>query len=263
MDRDNVVVYTAWPVSWSGIWVGTLAALAVGLIIGLIGTAVGAHKVSRYVDWKKVRLIGLLFSVAGAFFAFVVGGWVAARIAGITHSETAILHGAIVWLVALPLLLAFAAFGLAGQFGGWYGGLSGVPAWAAAVPYRSRDRKDDAQYGGRQRGGLARRIDRVGHRGLDGLRRAHDPHALPQPGHRHPARAGQDLTHIERRESWHSLFLVARRSIHPDRHPVPARRRALKSLRGRPTKLAAAPEILRRMDDPSRGQDSGGRGSRG
>ena len=82
MDRDNVVVYTAWPVSWSGIWVGTLAALAVGLIIGLIGTAVGAHEASRYVDWKKVRLIGLVFSVAGAFFAFVVGGWVAARVAG-------------------------------------------------------------------------------------------------------------------------------------------------------------------------------------
>ena len=91
MDRDNVVVYTAWPVSWSGIWVGTLAALAVGLIIGLIGTAVGAHEASRYVDWKKVRLIGLVFSVAGAFFAFVIGGWVAARIAGITRSETAIL----------------------------------------------------------------------------------------------------------------------------------------------------------------------------
>ena len=207
MDRDNVVVYTAWPVSWSGIWVGTLAALAVGLIIGLIGTAVGAHEASRYVDWKKVRLIGLVFSVAGAFFAFVVGGWVAARIAGITRSETAVLHGAIVWLVALPLLLAFAAFGLAGQFGGWYGGLSGVPAWAAAVPAcRSRDRKDDAQYRGRQRSGLARRIDRVGHRRLDGLRRAHDPHVLPQPGDRHPAHPGQDLAHIERRQSWHSFL---------------------------------------------------------
>ena len=102
MDRDNVVVYAAWPVSWSGIWVGTLAALAVGLIIGLIGTAVGAHEASRYVDWKKVRLIGLVFSVAGAFFAFVVGGWVAARIAGITRAETAILHGAIVWLWRCP-----------------------------------------------------------------------------------------------------------------------------------------------------------------
>jgi hypothetical protein len=134
MDRDNVIVYTPWPVSWSGIWVGTLAALAVGLIIGLIGTAAGAHEVSRYVDWKKVRLTGLVFSVAGAFFAFVVGGWVAARIAGITRSETAVLHGAIVWLLALPLLLVFAAFGVAGQFGGWYGALSGVPAWAAAVP---------------------------------------------------------------------------------------------------------------------------------
>ena len=72
--------------------------------------------------------------MAGAFFAFVVGGWAAARIAGITRAETAMLHGAIVWLVALPLLLGFAAFGVAGQFGGWYGGLSGVPAWAAAVP---------------------------------------------------------------------------------------------------------------------------------
>jgi hypothetical protein len=49
MDRDSdVVVYTAWPVSWNGIWVGTLAALAVGLIIGFIGTAVGAHEASRY-----------------------------------------------------------------------------------------------------------------------------------------------------------------------------------------------------------------------
>jgi len=134
MDRDNVVVYTAWPVSWSGIWVGTLAALAVALIIGLIGTAVGAHETSRYVDWKKVRLIGLVFSVGGAFFAFVVGGWVAARIPGITRSESAMLHGAIVWLLAVPMLLAFAALGVAGNFGGWYGALSGVPAWAAAVP---------------------------------------------------------------------------------------------------------------------------------
>jgi uncharacterized membrane protein YeaQ/YmgE (transglycosylase-associated protein family) len=135
MDRDNVVVYTAWPVSWSGIWVGTLAALAVGLIIGLIGTAVGAHEASRYVDWKKVRLIGLVFSVAGAFFAFVVGGWVAARIAGITRAETAILHGAIVWLPgAYPCCSSSPPSAWPGSSAAGTGGLSGVPAWAAAVP---------------------------------------------------------------------------------------------------------------------------------
>jgi len=134
MDRDNVVEYTAWPVSWSGIWVGALAALAVALIIGLIGSAVQGHEVSRYVNWKKVHLTGLVFVVVGAFFSFVVGGWVAARIAGLARSEAAVLHGAIVWLVTLPMLLVLGAFGMAGNFGGWYGALSGVPAWVAAVP---------------------------------------------------------------------------------------------------------------------------------
>jgi hypothetical protein len=123
--------WTRWPVAWSAIWVGTLTALAIGLIIGLLGFAVGANELSRYVDWKKLSLVTAIFSVGGAFFAFVAGGWTAARIAGIRRSEPAILHGAIVWLVALPLLLVLAAIGASG-FGGWYGGLSGM-SWTAAA----------------------------------------------------------------------------------------------------------------------------------
>jgi len=125
MNRENEN-RIAWPVSWSAIWVGTLAALAVALLIGLIGYAVGAHEMSRFVDWKKMRLTGLVFSIGGAFFSFVVGGWIAARIAGIRKSEHAMLHGALVWLVAIPLLLGLAAFGGATHFGGWYGGLATV-----------------------------------------------------------------------------------------------------------------------------------------
>ena len=129
-DRES---WIAWPVSWSGIWIGTLAALAVGLLIGLIGFAVGAQEMSRFVDWKKIRLTALVFNVAGAFFAFVVGGWVAPRIAGIRRSEPAMLHGAIVWLVAVPMLLILAASGGSQHFGGWYGGLSGAPAGSTTV----------------------------------------------------------------------------------------------------------------------------------
>jgi hypothetical protein len=130
---DTQSEWTRWPVAWSAIWVGTLTALAVGLIIGLLGFALGANEVSRYVDWKRIRLIGAIFSIGGAFFAFVAGGWTAARIAGIRRSEPAILHGAIVWLLALPLLLALAALGALGHFGAWYGGLSGTPSWVAAA----------------------------------------------------------------------------------------------------------------------------------
>jgi hypothetical protein len=126
--------WIAWPVTWSAVWVGALTALAVGLIIGLLGYALGANEVARYVDWKKVRLVTLVFSIGGAFFAFVAGGWTAGRIGGIRRSEPAMLHGAIVWLLALPLLLVLAALGGAGHFGGWYAGLSGTPSWVAAAP---------------------------------------------------------------------------------------------------------------------------------
>jgi hypothetical protein len=60
----------------------------------------------------------------------VVGGWVAGKITGILRSEPAMLHGAIVWLVTVPLLLAFAAMGASSYFGGWYGGLAGQAVWA-------------------------------------------------------------------------------------------------------------------------------------
>ena len=73
---------------------------------------------------------GLIFVVLGAFFAGVVGGWVATRIAGIRRAESAALHGAIVWLVGVPILLALAAFGAGTYFGSWYSSLAGVPAWA-------------------------------------------------------------------------------------------------------------------------------------
>lgn len=131
--------WVAWPIAWSAIWVGALTALAVGLLIGLIGFALGYNEMSRYVDWKKVHLIGLVFSIGGAFFAFVAGGWVAARIAGRRRSEPAILHGGIVWLLTIPMLLALASLGSLGHFGGWYAGLSGLPAAGAPGAVADQD----------------------------------------------------------------------------------------------------------------------------
>jgi hypothetical protein len=125
-----------WPVNWTAVWVGALASLAAALIFGLIGIAVGAHLLGpehRVVDWSKWGIAALIFSVCGAFFSFVIGGWVAGKIAGILRSEPAMLHGAITWLVAVPLLVALAGLGAGSFFGGWYGGLAGSPPGAAPV----------------------------------------------------------------------------------------------------------------------------------
>ena len=130
-------VWVAWPVNWSGVWVGALAALVAAVVFGLIGVALGAQLVGpgqRLVDWHKASFWGAVWGVVSAFFAFVIGGWVAARIGGFTRSEPAMLHGSIAWLVAVPLLLVAAALGGAGYLGSWYSGLGGTPAWATPQP---------------------------------------------------------------------------------------------------------------------------------
>jgi len=125
-----------WPVNWTAVWVGSLAALAAALLIGLIGIAVGAHLLGpehRVVDLHKMHLGALIFSVCGAFFAFVIGGWAAGKIAGILHAEPAMLHGAIVWLLTTPLLMVVVGLGAGSFFGGWYAGLAGTPSWAVSA----------------------------------------------------------------------------------------------------------------------------------
>ena len=133
-----------WPVNWSAIWVGALASLAAVLIFGLIGTATGAHLLApehRVVDVRKLSIGALTFSVCGAFFAFVIGGWITGKIAGILHSEPAMLHGAIAWCLTVPLLLVLAALGAGSYVGGWSAGLAGSPTWAAPAiaPYDPPD----------------------------------------------------------------------------------------------------------------------------
>ena len=104
--------WTAWPVYWDAVWVGALAAIVAAVLFGLIGTALGAHKAGaegRITTWSGVGLGGLVFAVFASFLAFVIGGWVAARVAGITRAEPAMLHGAIAFLVATVGLLALAS----------------------------------------------------------------------------------------------------------------------------------------------------------
>ena len=124
-----------WPVNWSAVWVGALAAVGAVLLFGLIGIAVGAHVLDpdqRVVDLKKIVFWQLAFSVFASFLAFVIGGWVCARIAGILRAEDAAFHGAIAFLVAVPMLVVLVALGAGTSFGAWHAALVVKPQ---AAPY--------------------------------------------------------------------------------------------------------------------------------
>jgi hypothetical protein len=132
---DRYYEAVGWPVSWSAIWVGALAALALALMIGLLGISIGAYPVNMAarLSAHELHLPGLIFSVCGAFFSFVAGGWAAGKILGAHRSEPAMLHGALAWLVAVPLLVLMASLGAAGLYGAWYAGLAGTPVWFAGA----------------------------------------------------------------------------------------------------------------------------------
>ena len=131
----------AWPVNWNGVILGGLAGVAGVLLFGLFGLALGAHALGpnqAFADWKTVGWGGLIFSVAGAFFSFVIAGWVAGQIGGFRRAENCMLHGACAWLLATPLLFWLGSHGAGSFMGGWYGAISSThPAWttdSAAKP---------------------------------------------------------------------------------------------------------------------------------
>lgn len=125
--------WVAWTVNWSAVWVGALASLVMSVILGLLGTAIGAASVAKLTSWHSVALIEVIVVICGAFFSYVVGGWAAGKITGARYAEPAMLHAAIAWLVATPLVIGMLALGAGGTFGGWYGGLLPSPIGAAAV----------------------------------------------------------------------------------------------------------------------------------
>jgi hypothetical protein len=125
--------WVAWSVNWSAVWVGALASIASALIFGLVGTAIGATSIEKFSSFTTITRIEVAMVICGAFFSFVIGGWAAGKITGARHSERTILHGAIAWVAATPLLVGLLAIGAGNAFGGWYGGIVISPFAAAAA----------------------------------------------------------------------------------------------------------------------------------
>jgi hypothetical protein len=121
-----------WPVYWTAVWVGALAGVALALLLGLLGVAVGAHVGIRQ-SAQDASTVSMIVSVLGAFLAFAAAGWVCGKMIGRGESEIAILHAAVAWLVAVPILVVLATLGGGALFGPWYGGLAGTPTWVAVA----------------------------------------------------------------------------------------------------------------------------------
>ncbi len=110
-------------VRWGPILAGLVSALATLLILALLGVAVGltaaagdpngganavAGKTSNYGTGAAI------WAGASALIAFFIGGFVAAKTAGVRGKGNGWINGALVWAVAIPLLLWLAGNGASG-----------------------------------------------------------------------------------------------------------------------------------------------------
>lgn len=116
-DRDAVIPAPALlkRVSWGAIFAGAVSAVALTALFGLLGLGIGfgTFDPSQGDTLRGVPRNTLLWWAVISIVATGIGGFVAARLAGIPRSLTGALHGLAVWSVAtlLTLWLATTAVG--------------------------------------------------------------------------------------------------------------------------------------------------------
>lgn len=112
-DTNTNVVHTAVTdpanrrdlVRWGPIIAGLFTALATFILLNLLGAVIGAY---TYDVGNSLSAFGIGAGIWGALvtlLSFLLGGWIAARSAGVFGRGNGILNGAMVWVVTIPLLL--------------------------------------------------------------------------------------------------------------------------------------------------------------
>jgi hypothetical protein len=118
-------------VRWGPVIAGLFAALATLATLTVLGLAIG---LSSYNAGDQASSFGIGAGVWGAIsalIAFGVGGWLAARTAATRGTGSGILNGAMVWFVAVPLLVYLLGSGI-GALARTAGSVAGTAASAAA-----------------------------------------------------------------------------------------------------------------------------------
>ena len=109
-------------VRWGPIWAGLLSAFFALLVLSLLGLAIGASTVNtgaavQGTGNQNAGSYSAIWAGISAIIAFLIGGYVAGRTAAVHERGWAALNGALVFLLALPLLLWLAMQGLGALIG--------------------------------------------------------------------------------------------------------------------------------------------------
>jgi hypothetical protein len=129
-------------IRWGPVLAGLFAALATLATLTMLGIAIGA---TAFDPGDTARGFGLGAGIWGAIstlLAFLVGGWMAARTAALPGRSSGMLNGAMVWFVAIPLLVYLLSSGVSSLIG--TAGRAAGTAAAAVAPAAGAAANDPA-----------------------------------------------------------------------------------------------------------------------
>ncbi len=109
-------------VRWGPIWSGFFTILSVMAILGALGTGIALTV------WGAApnNAFAIGWAILTGIIAYFLGGWMAARSAGVGGTGAALLNAGLTWALSLVALLVLAVFGAGNALGFIGGNLTGL-----------------------------------------------------------------------------------------------------------------------------------------
>jgi hypothetical protein len=105
-------------ISWSAVLAGAMLAMAIEVLLGLLGAGIGLATVqpgsATTTDVSNFATNAGLWSLGSSLLALLIGGWTAARLAAVVSRKDGMLHGLVIWSLALLVALYLAAAAIGG-----------------------------------------------------------------------------------------------------------------------------------------------------
>lgn len=128
---EDVTVASVDRIRWGAVIAGLFAAVSVLIVLAIAGLAVGLSTFAPGTPAGSLLLGTGIWGAISVLIAFFVGGGTAARTAAVHGRGNGALNGAMVWMVAIPLLL-YTLIGGIGSLLGTVANVAGTTAQVAA-----------------------------------------------------------------------------------------------------------------------------------
>jgi hypothetical protein len=104
-------------VRWASVIAGLFTTLAALITLTVLGVALGLSSAENISEPSDLALGAGIFGIIAALLSFALGGFIAAKTAAVGGTGNAILNGAMVWILTIPLLVFILGTGISNLIG--------------------------------------------------------------------------------------------------------------------------------------------------